>query len=162
MLSLQIPFFMKKQFIDLFKYNHWANLRMLGAIEEHDLDDDMLLKLFSHLLSSQIIWLNRIKELPTSPFPLWEKYKLNELKSMVRESTDNWLNYVEHGHKKDTFEEMIFYRNTKGEKFENTIRHIITHVINHSTYHRAQMAMRLRELSIDPPATDFIVYSRQH
>jgi uncharacterized damage-inducible protein DinB len=152
---------MKKHFIELFRYNYWANLRMLGIMEEQNLKDEKLLKLFSHLLSSQIIWHNRIKDLPTSPFPLWEVYKLRELKSMIDESNSNWLDYLEKDHPNETFEEMIFYKNSKGDKHETTIRHIITHVINHSTYHRAQMAVRMRDLGIDPPVTDFITYSRQ-
>jgi uncharacterized damage-inducible protein DinB len=152
---------MKKHFIELFRYNYWANLRMLGTMEEQNLKDEKLLKLFSHLLSSQIIWHNRIKDLPTSPFPLWEVYKLRELKSMIDESNSNWLDYLEKDHPSETFEEMIFYKNSKGDKYETTIRHIITHVINHSTYHRAQMAVRMRDLGIDPPVTDFITYSRQ-
>lgn len=153
---------MKKHFIDLFRYNYWANLRMLGIIEEQNLKDEKLLKLFSHLLSSQIIWHNRIKGLPTSPFPAWEVYKIRELKSMIDENNDNWLNYLEKDHPNETFEEMIFYKNSKGANHENTIRHIIAHVINHSTYHRAQMAVRMRELNIDPPITDYIAYCRQN
>ena len=58
---------MKKHFNDLLRYNEWANYRILGAIEELGTADDYLLKIFSHLLSAQIIWLNRIKGLPTSP-----------------------------------------------------------------------------------------------
>ncbi|MGK7391203.1 MAG: DinB family protein [Candidatus Cyclobacteriaceae bacterium M2_1C_046] len=152
---------MKKHFLELFEYNHWANIRMLAVLEDENVDDKELLKLFSHLISSQIIWLHRIKDMPTSPFPLWEKYKLRELKSMVYESSGNWINYVREEHRGETFEEMIFYKNSEGVKFETTIRHIITHVINHSTYHRAQMAIRLRNFDITPPVTDFIAYSRE-
>lgn len=152
---------MKKHFLELFKYNHWANQRMMAILEEKDIHDEKLLKLFSHLLSSQIIWLHRIKDLPTSPFPLWEVYKRRELKSMVDESSRNWINYVESDHAGETFEEMIFYKDSKGDKHETTIRHIITHVVNHSTYHRAQMASRMRSQEIDPPVTDFIAFSRE-
>lgn len=152
---------MKKHFLELFKYNRWANERFFACLEDEDLQDEKLLKLFSHLISAQIIWLHRIKDMPTSPFPLWEVYKLRELKSMIAESNRNWENYLKEEHPGETFEEMIFYKNSKGVKFETTIRHIITHVINHSTYHRAQMAIQLRELGIDPPVTDFIAYSRE-
>jgi uncharacterized damage-inducible protein DinB len=78
---------------------------------------------------------------------------------MTEESTTNWLNYLNQ-HRMDTFEEMIFYKNSSGNKYENTIREIITHVINHSTYHRGQIAMELRSLGVDPPQTDYIAYCR--
>ncbi|MDX1627625.1 MAG: DinB family protein [Fulvivirga sp.] len=151
---------MKKHFIDLIRYNDWANRRVLITLEEHEIDDQDILQLFSHVLSAQIIWLNRIKGIPTTPFPLWETYKLRELRSMTEESSRNWLNLVE-THPNQTFEEMIDYKNTEGKKFENTLRKIIMHVINHSTYHRGQIATKLRGMDIEPPVTDFIAYVRQ-
>ena len=78
---------------------------------------------------------------------------------MTEESTTNWVNYLNE-HKFETFEEMIFYKNTKGRKYESTIREIITQVINHSTYHRGQMAMLLSNSGMQPPATDYIAYRR--
>lgn len=150
---------MKKHFIDLFKYNDWANQRMIITLEEEESDDYQLLLLLSHLISSQIVWLNRIKDLPTSPFPLWEKYKLRELKTMNEESTANWIDFV-NKHKQTSFDELIFYKNSKGRKYENTLREMITHVINHSTYHRGQMIMVMKQLQIQPPVTDYIAYRR--
>ncbi|MCA6078408.1 DinB family protein [Fulvivirga sedimenti] len=150
---------MKKHFVDLFEYNDWANQRMLITLEKNEITDQKLILLYGHIVSAQIVWLNRIKDLPTSPFPLWEEYKVRELWSMTEESTANWIYYLNH-HKMETFEEMIFYKNSEGKKYENTIREIITQVINHSTYHRAQMAMRLKEIGIQPPSTDYIAYRR--
>lgn len=149
---------MRPYFTDLIKYNDWANHRVLATLTEAG-DQKEATKLFSHLISAQIIWLNRIKDLPTSPFPLWEEYKLTELSTMTRESTTNWLNYIKE-HRMNTFEEMIFYTTTKGDKKESTIREIITHVINHSTYHRGQIANILRQNNIEPPVTDYIAYCR--
>ncbi len=150
---------MKKHFRDLIKYNDWANQRVLITFEENEIHDEYLLKMFSHLISAQIIWLNRIKDLPTSPFPLWEKYKLRELRTMTMESSTNWMNYLEE-HQLETFEEMIFYKNSEGKRFESTIREIITHMVNHSTYHRGQIAKEIKDKGIEPPATDYIAYAR--
>lgn len=150
---------MKNQFLELFKYNDWANQRFLIILEENKVADEYVLKQFSHLLSAQIVWLNRIKDIPTSPFPLWETYNLRELKSMTEESSRNWISLIQ-SHPNQTFEEMINYVNSEGRKFENTLRSIITHVANHSTYHRGQIAARLRALNIDPPITDYIAFKR--
>lgn len=150
---------MKKYFRNLFKYNDWANQQVLITMENNHIKNKRIILLFGHLVSAQIVWLNRIKELPTSPFPLWEKYKVRELKSMVEESSRNWLNYLE-DHQFETFEEMIFYRNSKGNKYENTIGDIITHVIAHSAYHRGQITTLLKEEGIQPPVTDFIHFKR--
>ena len=151
---------MKKYFIDLLRYNDWANSRILITLEESKVSDDDLLQLYSHTLSAQIIWLNRIKDIPVSPFPIWETYNLRELRSMTEESSRNWMSFIQ-AHPNQTFEEMINYKNSAGKKFENTLRQIIAHVINHSTYHRGQLATKLREKGIQPPATDYIVYARE-
>ena len=150
---------MKKYFRNLFKYNDWANQQLLITLENHDIKNERIIVVFGHLISAQIIWLNRIKELPTSPFPLWEHYKVRELKSMVEESSRNWLNYLDE-HQLDTFEEMIFYRNSKGNQYESTIGDIITHVIAHSAYHRGQVAALMRDEGVQPPVTDFIHFRR--
>jgi uncharacterized damage-inducible protein DinB len=39
-----------------------------------------------------------------------------------------------------------------------TFAESVLQVAMHSTYHRGQVARRLREMDVDPPATDFIVW----
>ncbi len=151
---------MKKYFIDLLRYNDWANSRILITLEESEVNDSDILQLYSHTLSAQIIWLNRIKDIPVSPFPVWETYNLRELRSMTEESSRNWMSFVQ-AHPNQTFEEMINYQSTEGKKYENTLRQIIAHVVNHSTYHRGQLAIRLKEKGIQPPSTDYIVFARE-
>ncbi len=151
---------MKKYFQKLMRYNHWANGRILKSIIDHCPDDQDILKLYSHLISAQYIWLLRIKGIPISTFPIWEIYNLDQLETMTNESTENWLQYLE-SHQFETFEEMIFYQNSQGKKFENSIGQIITHVANHSTHHRAQISLSLRQKDIAPPATDYIFYARE-
>jgi uncharacterized damage-inducible protein DinB len=152
---------MKKHIHSLLKYNHWANQKMLAVIEAEAAKDDRIVTLYSHIISAQAIWLLRIKGLPTSPFPIWEKYKVSELQTMTNETHDNWGMYLE-THHKDTFEEMVFYTNSAGKKFENTVREIVSHVVNHGTYHRGQIALLLREKGINPPVTDYIAYAREN
>lgn len=151
---------MKKHFKDLFKYNDWANQKLFIVLQDNNVDDEKILKLFGHILTAQIIWYNRIKDIPTSAFPLWELHSLSDLDEMMERYTVCWIKYMDE-HRFDTFEEMIFYKSTGGKKFESTIREIISHVINHGSHHRAQIAARLREIGVEPPKLDYIFYSRQ-
>ena len=151
---------MKKHFIDLLRYNDWANSRIIITLEESEVKDKAILQLYSHTLSAQIVWLNRIKDIPITPFPLWETYNLRELRSMTEESSKNWMSFVQ-SHPNQTFEEMINYQNSEGKKFENTLRQIIAHVVNHSTYHRGQIASKLRAIGVNPPVTDYIAFARE-
>ncbi|MDH5399099.1 MAG: DinB family protein [Cyclobacteriaceae bacterium] len=152
---------MKRYYTDLFKFNEWANTRLLIFLEEEGIKDDRVLEIYSHLISAQTVWLLRIKDLPTSPFPLWEKYKLSELRTMNEESNTNWLKFI-HGHRLQTFEEMIGFYNSQGARYEHTVAQIINQVITHSAYHRGQINSRLKELAAEEiPVLEYIEYKRK-
>lgn len=36
---------------------------------------------------------------------------------------------------------------------------VLRHVVNHATYHRGQVASKLKRLGVEPPATDFIFWA---
>ncbi|HZY84873.1 MAG TPA: DinB family protein [Gemmataceae bacterium] len=36
---------------------------------------------------------------------------------------------------------------------------VLRHVVNHSTYHRGQVASKLKRLGVEPPATDFVFWA---
>lgn len=61
---------------------------------------------------------------------------------------------------KTNLEEIIYYTNTKGQGFSNSIKEMFFHIINHSTYHRAQIATELRLCGVEPINTDYIFYKR--
>ena len=150
---------MKNHFLDLFEYNLWANQRLLGVISLNKVDDEDVFSLMSHIVSAQLIWLHRVEGLPTAPFPPWEVYKFREIESMVDESNDRWIKYL-NNYKVDSLEEVIHYQNSKKQSFENRLVEIVTHVINHSTHHRAQVSRKLRQLNIEPPPLDYIIFKR--
>lgn len=54
--------------------------------------------------------------------------------------------------------ELIPWTTAKGDRFENTVQDIYFHVINHSSYHRGQIATDFREHGIEPVLTDYIFY----
>lgn len=150
---------MKNHFINLFYYDIWANRRLAIAIKENNILSDRALTILSHILSAQLIWLNRIQGLSTAPFPIWEQYKINEIESMIEESNDRWLHYL-NNFRLETFEEVVSYTNTAGNTYENTLYEIITHVLNHSAHHRGQLALLIRDEGFDPPQNDFIIFKR--
>jgi uncharacterized damage-inducible protein DinB len=43
-----------------------------------------------------------------------------------------------------------------------TLMHLMQHVVNHSTYHRGQVALTMRQLGAEPLATDFHVFLLEH
>ena len=150
---------LKDYFIHLFKYNDWATRETANSIQGLEKKDERLGELLSHILSAQKLWLNRVLEREHIIKP-WDKLPVQEGVSQSTSITANWVNLLESYNDKD-LDKRIEYMNTKGEKYVNTIRDIVMQVINHSTYHRAQIAQKVKALGGKPAATDYIVYQRQ-
>jgi len=52
----------------------------------------------------------------------------------------------------------ITYENLAGVPWTYSLRHMLQHIVNHSTYHRGQVAAMLRQLGAVPPPTDLLVF----
>jgi uncharacterized damage-inducible protein DinB len=150
---------LKDHFNHLFKYNDWATRETARSVTGFEKKDEKLTELLSHIVSAQKIWLNRVlgRDIIINP---WEKHTTQECSVQSTEITAEWINLLE-SLKDDNLERRIDYTNTKGEKFSNTVKDIVTHVLNHSTYHRAQIAQKVKALGGKPAVTDYIVYQRQ-
>jgi uncharacterized damage-inducible protein DinB len=149
---------LKEHFIHLFKYNDWATRESAGSINGLEERDPRLTELLSHIIASQKLWLVRTLKRGVHISP-WEKYTVKECITQSTTVTAEWINLLE-SLKESDLEKRVEYLNTKGEKFINAIRDIVVHVINHSTYHRAQIAQKVRALEEKPAVTDYIAYQR--
>jgi len=150
---------LKEHLNHLFKYNDWATRQTAESIVGQKKKNEKSEELLSHIISAQKIWLNRIlgRDIAANP---WQKITQKEWILQSTAVTAEWINFLEGLHD-EGFEERIEYKNSKGEKFTNTIRDIVVQVINHSTYHRAQIAQLIRQSGGEPVKTDYIVYQRQ-
>lgn len=148
---------MKSYFSKLYKYNEWANRRVIRAIKEQTVTDEKILSLMSHQLSANFLWLHRIKDLPPPPYELWKTYPVEQLEKMVDESASMWNDFIE---STSDFNRILKYKNYVGEYYENNVEHIMMHLVNHGTYHRGQVALLLRQRGFEPINTDFITYDR--
>ncbi len=148
---------MKEYFLKLYQYNAWANHRIIEVLEREQVKDEKILSIFGHLVCAQLIWFNRFKDLPKSPLQLWGKYSLLELKAIAEEASRSWLGFID---EEDRFDRMLKYNNYVGDYYETNIRDLMTHLVNHCTYHRGQIAVLLRERGLEPINTDFVTYDR--
>lgn len=149
---------MKNHYIKLFNYDNWATSRLLAAAESVQ-NDPKLKDLISHVITANTVWLGRIKT-DASSATAWESRDYSDNVSLFRENNSNWQNWLGSVSETD-LRGLIHYKNIKGDPFSGVLKDILTHVINHSTYHRGQIATRLKELGVQVPPTDFIVYTRE-
>ena len=147
---------MKRFFKELFEYNHHFNQQLADVYTaQQDKTPDKALKLFNHILNAHQIWNNRIDHKQTT-FGVWEIHDTKDLYNIDKVNYEQTLQVID---KFDLYE-IFDYKNTKGQAFKNNIRDIYFHVINHSTYHRGQIAMEFRQHGIEPLVTDYFFYKR--
>lgn len=148
---------MKKYFLTLYQYNYWANQRVLSCLQKQNIQDEKILTLMGHVLAAQYLWYHRVKGLPAPDVKLWGTYTLEKLHHMAEDIGMQWLGFV---NSQESFDRELSYTNYVGEPYTNNIEMIMMHLVNHSSYHRAQIAMLLRQNGFEPINTDLITYDR--
>lgn len=159
---------MNKQDIALlYKYNQWANARILNAAA--NVTDEQFLAPSSfpqgglrgtlvHALFAEWIWRHRWEG--TSPaerikpegFPTFESLRArwaDEEKLLilfVENLTDERLN------------SRFSYTSTQGDPYERILWHTMVHLVNHGTQHRAEAAALLTDSGHSPGDVDFVYF----
>ena len=157
----------KKDFQILYDYNRWANARVLAAVSKltaeqytRDLSNSFssVRDTLTHILGAEWIWLARWKgKSPKSlldpvDFPTLEALKASWAKIEVEQM--DFVNNVTG----ESLNKMISYVNTKGKTWTYALWQMLQHLVNHSTYHRGQITTMLRQLGVEPAATDFLLF----
>lgn len=148
---------MKHYFLRLYQYNAWANKRVLDGLVRQQVNDEKIMSVMGHVVAAQFLWLHRIQGLPPPDVKLWGEYKLEKLVSMSEDITQRWVQFV---NDTDDFNRDLSYKNYVGDPYITNVEAIMIHLVNHSSYHRAQVAMLLRQKGYEPINTDFITYDR--
>lgn len=148
---------MKQYFLRLYQYNAWANKRVINCLTHQKVSDEKILSIMGHIVAAQFLWLHRIKGLPPANVKLWGEYSLEQVTTMAEEAGQLWLNFVE---STEDFNRQLTYNNYVGDPYVNNVEMIMIHLVNHSSYHRAQVALLLRQKGFEPINTDFITYDR--
>ena len=150
----------------LYAYDRWANARLLAAastLPRNLLDRDLgvshrsLWGTLRHILWGNWLWLGRWREgQPTGLSPL-ACLDLEALQARWTEVEREQQAFVQRVTPSD-LEKLIGYDNPPGTRWTYTLGQMLQHMVNHSTYHRGQVAAMLRQLEAVPPATDYLIY----
>jgi len=157
----------KQDILTLYKYNQWANRKILNAAanltQEQFLADATyphggLRGTLVHALFAEWIWRNRWEgnsptfRIKPDEFPTFESLRERwlveekQLMDFVESLTDEQLN--------GPFQ----YKNTKGVPFEQILWKAMAHVVNHGSQHRAEAAAMLTDLGCSPGDVDMIYF----
>ncbi|RYZ63435.1 MAG: damage-inducible protein DinB [Proteobacteria bacterium] len=147
---------MQTFFRELFDYTHHCNEQSnTFLIELGDRLPAKCAQLQSHIFNAHQIWNSRIRP-GKKPFGVWDSHPVDQWEAINTENYQKTLDILA----RVNLEEVIVYRNSRGDEFSKVVKDMLFHVVNHSTYHRGQVALLLRQHEIDPVASDYIFYKR--
>jgi uncharacterized damage-inducible protein DinB len=151
----------------LYRYNSWANGRVLDAaslLAPTDFIRDLknshgsVRDTLTHIVWAEWIWLQRWNGVsPTLVFPPSEfpnPESLHERFRVVAGERSAFLKNLP----TERLVQPLEYKNVKGEVWRYPLWQQLHHVVNHSTYHRGQVTTMLRQLGAAPAITDLLVY----
>ena len=158
----------------LYEYDRWANHRVLHAASTLSAEEftrdlggsfrserDTLV----HIIRSEQGWLtcwNEPSPSPTFVIDFWTRHNalfnpdafpdLPAVHLKWAEVEREQLNFVNRL-TNESLQRMLPVRNT-----QITLAHLMQHLANHSTYHRGQVTLMMRQLHKEPLATDFAMF----
>ncbi len=141
---------------ELFAYNQHVNQTLIHFFQQHSFSAEKAIRLFSHILNAHHVWLSRIANQQTL-YTVWQVHPPSEFEKLDRANHTQTQPLITAS---TDFSRIISYQTFEGTPFQNRLSDILLHVVNHSTYHRGQIASIIREHGYDPPVTDYIFYQR--
>jgi uncharacterized damage-inducible protein DinB len=150
---------MKEHFIKLYKFNDWANTKILELVLSNADFPQKALKYFEHILIAEKTWMVRIKgeEIPSNDF--WYDISRNDLQSLLNENTANYLDLINNP-PAGGYETKITYKNSKGIEYSTSVEDILIQISMHGSYHRGQINAVVRNAGLKPVPIDYITYTR--
>ena len=159
----------------LFDYTEWANqlaMDAAGKLPEEDLRRDVgishksIFGTLLHMAGAEWIWLERwYGRSPTKAvaWSLWTPETCADLVTL----TERWRHLIDSrtqfisGLNDEQLHAELAFKLLSGDASSMRLIDQMRHVANHATMHRGQVVGMIRQLGIDPPATDLIFYIRR-
>lgn len=143
---------MKEYYLQLFAYEDWAMQRIISILQE--CQDMEAIQMFQHILLARELWFNRVAD-QNNPF-IFDGKSLRDCVSAYQKNQIEWVSFIETA----DFETVVSYKNLAGESLSDQLKNVLTHVVNHSTYHRGQITNTLKG-KVKLQSTDFIFFLRE-
>jgi uncharacterized damage-inducible protein DinB len=159
---------MKKHIDLIWEYNTWANRRILARAESlsaAQLSDhaptmwDSILRTMAHVLGAEWIWRQRVQGgvSPASLLNLDQFTTLDLLRQRWAEEEKEMRAYLATLDDAD-LDRVVEYAGADGTKFRRPLWQILTHVVNHGTQHRSEVALYLTNFDCSPGNMDITAY----
>jgi len=158
----------------LFEYDRWGNSRTLVAASKltteqftRDLGGSLrsVRDAVVHILGGEWIWIQYWKLRPASDAAVGEL--LTQRDANFRQDRFDTVTTAQLKWEEIALERSAYLETLPEEALHETVQfrgariklsELMQHVVNHSTYHRGQVSLMMRQLGAEPIATDFHVF----
>jgi uncharacterized damage-inducible protein DinB len=159
----------------LFTYTEWANDLAMDAaskLPDESLHRDVgishksIFGTLVHMAGAEWIWLERWNGRSPAKAEAWSRWStescvdLPTLKERWAELVHQRTRYVSELDETRFAAELPF-KLLSGDPSSMPLVNQMQHVVNHATLHRGQIVGMIRQLGIEPPATDLLFYLRR-
>jgi uncharacterized damage-inducible protein DinB len=142
----------------LFEYDDWANRQLLNALE--NATSERSLQILAHILITKQEYSERLRGKDSTGFDFWPALTLEDSRDLATSTNENYASLLTSGNESD-LEKNAAYKTSEGVAHENSYRDLLTHVLLHSSIHRGNIMLKMREEGLEPPKIDYIIYLRQ-
>lgn len=160
----------KDEILLLYKYNAWANARIMSATAKVTLEEFLapatyphggLRGTLTHTLFAEWLWRRRWQgESPVNRFKPEDFPTFESLKNRWQEEGKILMDSVE-SLSDEALNNTFHYADTKGNPYRNVLWHVMVHVVTHGMQHRSEAAAMLTDLGHSPGDIDLIVFLRE-
>jgi len=160
---------------NLFSYTEWANelaLDAAGKLADEHLRRDVgishksIFGTLVHMAGAEWIWLERWHGRSPAKAEAWTRWSpescadLALLKERWDQLVEQRTRFVSELDESRLAAELPF-KLLSGDPSSMPLVNQMQHVVNHATMHRGQIVGMIRQLGIEPPATDLLFYLRR-
>ena len=142
----------------LFAFNDWANRRLVAALKENASEKSR--KILAHLLTTEQEYFARLYGKDSTGFDFWPDLTAEECGDLARATAEAYEKLLRR-FDDEGLDIRARYKTSEGIPQENTCRELLTHVLFHSSIHRGNIMLKLREEGFAPPKIDYIIYLRE-
>ncbi|HKD83638.1 MAG TPA: DinB family protein [Terriglobales bacterium] len=137
-----------------FKYDSWANREQLRVLSELPAPPDPAVKLLTHIIAAQWLWLDRLQGSPQRT-AVWPQASLSDCDSQLQELEREWQAYLG-GLSEADLAQSCSYKNSRGEAWSNSVAEVLNQLILHAAHHRGQISLEIRRSGSTPAPVDYI------
>jgi uncharacterized damage-inducible protein DinB len=153
---------MKHKLTKHFEFEYWSNTMVLDSLKTLKEKDDRSFTLFAHLLSSHSMWLSRVNKTEFT-CTLFQERTLEECEILMKENLKGWQDYLSDKTDDDLQEKIEFMSawEANPSKRRMSLEDALTHIINHSSYHRGQIVASIKGKVDELPLSTYIMYASE-